>query len=250
MALSLPLSCYLDKTLFAYVQSRIQILHSYRIPFIGRDFQKQYRISTGKRLFFNYKNVAESLQKCVFNSKEKVALSAVDLCGGHERWWAVHMAVEWNRLRNFEVWGMLPGCDMLVEICALRLFSCFQKVLSQWIAGLSQPPFRCSPLSSCASTCSRTPSIQCMQACWHGCAKSPVPFLSHTVQHGRKSICFSVCSRDAPFPLGMPVWQTDSLLRYTFSGSNYLWLPQKYLMLHFTFECSIYPLNRPWISAA
>lgn len=50
------------------------------------DFQKLYRISTGKRLFFNYKNVAESLQKCVFNSKEKVALSAVDLCGGHERW--------------------------------------------------------------------------------------------------------------------------------------------------------------------
>lgn len=174
----------------------------------------------------------------------------MDLWGGREHWWAVHMAIEWNRLRTFQVWGMPPGNDMLVEICALRLFFCFQQILSQWIAGLSQPSFRCSPLSSCASTCSRTLSIQCMQACWHGCAKSSVPFLSNTVQHGGKSICSSACSREAPFPLGTPIWQTVSLLRCTFCGSNYLWLPQKHLMLRFTFECSIYPLNRPRLSSA
>ena len=86
--------------------------------------------------------------------------------------------------------------------------------------------------------------------CQDSSAKSRAPFRYHTEQHGGKSMCSSVCSRDAPFPLEIPVWQLVSLFRCSFSGGDNLWLPQKYLMLQFSNECLGYSLNRLWLSLA
>lgn len=84
--------------------------------------------------------------------------------------------------------------------------------------------------------------------CQDSSAKSPAPFHYHTAQHGGKSICSLVCSREASFPLETPVWQPVSLFRCSFSGGDNLRLPQKYLMLQFSNECSVYSLNRLWLS--
>lgn len=74
--------------------------------------------------------------------------------------------------------------------------------------------------------------------CQDSSAKSPAPVHCHTVQHGGKSTCSLGCSREAPSPLEMPVWQPGSPFRGSFSGGGNLWLPQKYLITQFSNEGS------------
>lgn len=68
-------------------------------------------------------------------------------------------------------------------------------------------------------------------------------FIIQCRREGR-ALCSLVCSREAPFPLEMPVWQTVSLFRCSFSGGDNFWLPQKYPMPQYSNECSVYSLNK------